>query len=87
MENQMPMPMTLPGRAWGADPPCILRVHCYADVMATTKKRTTRPLSSEDKTLLAEIRAAKAKGESLTRVLYKAMSPDEKRAFVQRHAK
>jgi hypothetical protein len=55
--------------------------------MATTKKRTTRPLSSEDKKLLAEIRAAKGKGESLTRVLYKAMSPDEKRAFVQRHAK
>ena len=54
--------------------------------MATTKKRTTRPLSPEDKTLLAEIRAAKAKGESLTRVLYKAMSPDEKRAFWRRHS-
>jgi hypothetical protein len=78
---------TLPARARGADTPCILRGHCYADAMATTKKRTTRPLSPEDKTLLAEIRAAKAKGESITRVLYKAMGPDEKRAFVQRHAK
>jgi hypothetical protein len=56
-------------------------------VMATTKKRTTKPLSPETRALRAELRAAKAKGESLTRVLYKAMSPDEKRAFVQRHAK
>jgi hypothetical protein len=56
------------------------------NVMATTKKRTTRPLSSEDKKLLAEIRAAKAKGESLTRVLYKAMSSDEKLAFWRRYS-
>lgn len=68
-------------------PACILWGRCYAYIMATTKKRTTKPLSSKDRAFLAEIRAAKAKGESLTRVVYKAMDPEAKRVFWRRHAK
>jgi hypothetical protein len=65
--------------------------------MATTKHRTstakpvsrpgTRPLSKKQRELLAALRAAEAKGESLTPALYKALSPEEKRAFVELHAK
>jgi hypothetical protein len=54
--------------------------------MATTKKRTTKPLSPETRALRAELRAAKAKGESRTRPLYKAMSPEAKLAFWRRHS-
>jgi hypothetical protein len=70
--------------------PCILRDHCYADVMATKTKRAahagTRPLTPKQRELLVALRAAEGKGESLTPTLYKAMSPEEKRAFVQLHA-
>jgi hypothetical protein len=55
--------------------------------MATTKKRTTRPLSPEHRALGEALRAAEAKGESLTRPLYKALSPEAKRSFWRRHAK
>ena len=55
--------------------------------MATTKRRTIRPLSPQDKAYLAALRAAKAKGESLTPVMYKAMDPEEKRSFWRRHSK
>jgi len=55
--------------------------------MATTKRRTTRPLNLRERKLLAEIRAAREKGESVTRVVYKAMDPEAKRAFVLRHSK
>jgi len=65
--------------------------------MATTKKRTTtakpasrpgtRPLSPKERQLFAALRAAEAKGESLTPTLYKAMNPEAKRVFVERHAK
>lgn len=54
--------------------------------MATTKKLTTKPLSPETRALRAELRAAKAKGESPTRPLYKAMSPEAKLAFWRRHS-
>ncbi len=53
--------------------------------MATTKKRTTKPLSPKHRALGEELRAAEAKGESLTPVLYKTLSPEAKRAFVRRH--
>jgi hypothetical protein len=55
-------------------------------VVATTKKRTTKPLSPETRALRAELRAAKAKGESRTRPLYKAMGTDAKLAFWRRHS-
>jgi len=59
--------------------------------MATTKNRTarpgSRPLTPKQRELRAALRAAEEKGESLTPTLYKAMSPEEKRAFVQLHAK
>jgi hypothetical protein len=54
--------------------------------MATTKKRTTKPLSPELKALRAELHAAKEKGESRTRPLYKAMSSEAKLAFWRRHS-
>lgn len=69
---------------------CIFRGRCYADVVAAKTKRVprpgTRPLTSKQRELRAALRAAEAKGESLTPTLYKAMSPEEKRAFVQLHA-
>lgn len=55
--------------------------------MATTKRRTTKPLSPRDKAFLAEMRAAKAKGEDPARVVYKALGPEEKVAFVRRRVK
>jgi hypothetical protein len=59
--------------------------------MALKIKRTirsgTRPLTKKQRELRAALRAAEAKGESLTPALYKALSPEEKRAFVQLHAK
>ena len=64
--------------------------------MATTKSTTTvkpvsrpgtRPLSKKQRELSAALRAAEAKGESLTPALYKALSPEAKRVFVERHAK
>ncbi|MGH2904224.1 MAG: hypothetical protein ACRDK7_11685 [Solirubrobacteraceae bacterium] len=55
--------------------------------MATTKRRTTKPLSPELRALRAALRAAEKKGENLTRPLYKAMSPEEKRSFWRRHSK
>lgn len=77
--------------------PHIPRGGWYAGSMATKTKSTsvakpvsrpgTRPLSKKQRDLLAALRAAEAKGESLTPALYKAMSPEEKRAFVQLHAK
>ena len=58
--------------------------------MATTKNRTarpgSRPLTPKQRELRAALRAAEEKGESLTPVLYKAMSPEAKRVFVERHA-
>jgi hypothetical protein len=64
--------------------------------MATTKKRTstakpasrpgTRPITPKQRELSAALRAAETKGESLTPTLYKALSPEEKRAFVELHA-
>jgi len=55
--------------------------------MATTKRRTTRPLNAREKKLFAEVRAAREKGESVTPVVYKAMDPEAKRVFVLRHSK
>jgi len=54
--------------------------------VATTKKRTTKPLSPETRALRVELRAAKAKGESRMRPLYKAMGADAKLAFWRRHS-
>jgi hypothetical protein len=58
--------------------------------MATTTKRTTRPgtrpLTPKQRELGAALHAAEAKGESLTPILYKAMSPEAKRVFVERHS-
>jgi len=66
---------------------CEVLGHCYALIMATTKRRTTKPLSPRDKAFLAEMRAAKAKGEDPARVVYKALGPEEKVAFVRRRVK
>jgi hypothetical protein len=70
----------------GAMAACIFWGHCYADAMATTKKRTTKPLSPELRALRAELRAAEAKGENPARPLYKALSPEAKLAFWRRHS-
>lgn len=47
------------------------------------KKRTTKPISKELKSLRADLRAADQRGEDPVRPLYKAMSAESKRAFFQ----
>ncbi|HEY5344363.1 MAG TPA: hypothetical protein VIJ66_11990 [Solirubrobacteraceae bacterium] len=55
--------------------------------MAATKKRTTRPLGPKHRALGKELRAAKARGEDPAIPLYKAMSAEQKVAFVRRRTK
>ncbi len=58
--------------------------------MATTKKRTTRPgtrpLTPKQRELRVALRAARERGEDPAGVVYEAMTPEEKRAFVRLHA-
>lgn len=54
--------------------------------MATTTKRTTKPVSPQFKKLRAELRVAKARGEKPAAALYKAMDREAKTAFLRSRA-
>jgi hypothetical protein len=51
-----------------------------------TKKRTTKPVSSEFRALHAAFREARATGEDPARAAYKVMSPKAKVAFIRARA-